>query len=489
MAKTTPELYTFDWLAQNQPELYARVQAAQAESLNLSLRVNTLKSDAQTSIQRWAELYDWQLQGVPYCPSGFWVGQPETTPSSTPSSTIEHRLGYYYIQEAASMLPPELFDFSGLEHPLILDMAASPGGKTIHLADRSEDKGFIVANDASRGRLSALRIVLQTWGVINQAVTCLPGELIGALAPEHFDAVLLDAPCSMQGLRASESHKARSITLTEVEALAERQTRLLESALRAVRVGGQVVYSTCTLTLQEDEGVLAALLAQFPGCFHIVDIQQRLPQPAPGLSGFMNKHFPAEVARAARLWPHIFGTAGFFAAKLVKDAPLPDPPAEPYLRAGKTPQVIVPLPVETQSIINYLSDLYGFDLGAQMRAQALKIVEVNGQLSLLGERLATACADMPWQSSGMALGKALPEGWQPSHEFVSRFGDQFTRGVVTLEDEHLQAWLRGEDIRGYSSEPTLRGSVVALRDAHGRNLGRAKVLGDRLKNLLPTRLF
>ncbi|BBB49385.1 hypothetical protein [Pelolinea submarina] len=485
MAKTTPELYTFDWLARSQPELYARVQAAQDQALDLSLRVNTLKSDAQPAMEKWAELYGWQSQGVPYCPSGFWIGQPEITPSST----IEHRLGYYYIQEAASMLPPELFNFSDLPHPLILDMAASPGGKTIHLADRSGDKGFIVANDASRGRLSALRIVLQTWGVINQAVTCLPGEQIGALAPGRFDAVLLDAPCSMQGLRASESHKARSITLTEVEALAERQTRLLESALRAVKVGGQVVYSTCTLTPQEDEGVLAALLKQFPGCFHIVDIQQRLPQPAPGLTQFMDKNFPAEVAHAARLWPHIFGTAGFFAAKLVKDNSLPDPPAEPYLRAGKTPQVKVPLPVETQGITNYLSDLYGFDLGAQMQAQSLKIVEVNGQLSLLGERLDAACADLPWQSSGMALGKALPEGWQPSHEFVSRFGDCFTSGVLTLEDKYLPAWLRGEDIRGYATDASLRGSVVALRDTHGRNLGRAKLLDGRLKNLLPTRLF
>jgi 16S rRNA (cytosine1407-C5)-methyltransferase len=485
MAKTTPELYTFDWLAHSQPELFARVLAAQEETLDLSLRVNTLKSDPQPAMKKWAKVYGWQTQSVPYCPSGFWVGQPETTPSST----IEHRLGYYYIQEAASMLPPELFDFSDLEHPLILDMAASPGGKTIHLADRSRDAGFIVANDASRGRLSALRIVLQTWGVINQAVTCLPGELIGALAPGRFDAVLLDAPCSMQGLRASESHKARSITLTEVEALAERQARLLESALRAVKVGGQVVYSTCTLTPQEDEGVLAALLAQFPDCFHIVDIQQHLPQPAPGLNQFMDENFPTEVAHAARLWPHIFGTAGFFAAKLVKDGPLPDPPAEPYLRAGKNPQVKVPLPVETQGIMNYLSDLYGFDLGAQMQAQALKIVEINGQLSLLGERLDTACADLPWQSSGMSLGKALPEGWQPSHEFVSRFGDRFTRGVLTLEDTHLPAWLRGEDIRSYNTDPAQRGSVVVLRDALGRNLGRAKLLDGRLKNLLPTRLF
>jgi 16S rRNA (cytosine1407-C5)-methyltransferase len=306
MTKTTAPNYTFDWLAEADPGLYARVTAMREQPLALSLRVNMLKCEPEAAMQKWARQYGWEYECVPYCPSGYWIRQSATPPSST----IEHRLGYYYIQEAASMLPPELFDFSDNPRPLILDMAASPGGKTIHLVDRSADRGFIVANDASRGRIPALRIVLQNWGAINQAITCLPGELIGGMYPETFDAVLLDAPCSMQGLRASESHKARTITVTEVEALAERQSRLLASALQAVKVGGQVVYSTCTLTPQEDEGVLAALLAQYPACFEVQDVQSRLPQPAPGLASFNEKEFPADVRKAARLWPHLFNTAG-----------------------------------------------------------------------------------------------------------------------------------------------------------------------------------
>ena len=93
------------------------------------------------------------------------------------------------------MLPVELFDFASLpDNPLILDMAASPGGKTTHLADRVGDRGLIVANDASRGRIQALEIVLRNWGIINQAVTCLPGEFFGSAYESCFDAVLLDAP-------------------------------------------------------------------------------------------------------------------------------------------------------------------------------------------------------------------------------------------------------------------------------------------------------
>ena len=387
------------------------------------------------------------------------------------------------------MLPAELFDFNAVKQPLILDMAASPGGKTIHLADRSHDRGFILANDASRARIQALRIVLQNWGVINHAVTCLPGELFGALYPETFDAVLLDAPCSMQGLHSSDSHKSRTITMNEVETLAERQARLLESALQSVKIGGQIVYSTCTLTPQEDEGVLALLLSKYPGCFEIQDVGQRLSQPARGLAAFDDSEFPMQVQNAVRLWPHIFGTAGFFAAKLVKTKSLPAASSNARIPANRPPKVLTPLPDECQGIINFLSDLYGFDLDAVIRKQDLQILEINGILTLVPKALLTSFKDLPWLSSGMPLGKTLPNTWQPSHEFVSRFGDRFTSGILTLEDEYLPAWLRGEDIRGYDTGIKTRGTIVAVRDELGRNLGRGKVLKDRLKNLLPTRNF
>jgi 16S rRNA (cytosine1407-C5)-methyltransferase len=485
MGKTKPVTYNFDWLAAANPDLYARVQEVSQQPLDISIRINRLKADPQDAIRNWACLYQWEYEDVPFCSSGFRI----TKSAIAPSSTIEHRLGYYYIQETASMLPVELFDLEELPASLILDMAASPGGKTIHLVDRSRDKGFIVANDASRGRISALRIVLQNWGAINQAITCLPGELIGSVYPEQFDAVLLDAPCSMQGLRASESHKARSITETEVDALAARQIRLLESALQTAKVGGQVVYSTCTLTPQEDEGVLAALLARYPGLFEIRDVSQRLPQPAPGLAAFGDHAFPKEIQRAARLWPHIFGTAGFFAAKLVKTGSLPGMDEIRLPRSGKTRDIKIPLASENGAMIDYLAESYGFDLPAIVDEQALLVVEINGQLTLIGKPLLSVFPDLPWLSSGMPLGKALPEGWQPSHEFVSRFGDRFTQRALTLGDELLPAWQRGEDLRGYSASPDLRGQVVVARDKLGRNLGRAKVLEDRLKNLLPTRIF
>ncbi|HZW03188.1 MAG TPA: hypothetical protein VFF68_04635, partial [Anaerolineaceae bacterium] len=245
-----------------------------------ALRVNPLKANADNHIEAWAQRYDWETRPVPYCPSGYWVVRsPEPI-----SQTIEHRLGFYYIQDAASMLPAELFDLDGLDDPLVLDMAASPGGKTTHLVSRLGDRGLVLANDSSADRITALRIVLQNYGAINAAAARFPGEKYGAWYPETFDRVLLDAPCSMQGLKTTESHPMRPITEREQESLARRQARLLESAFQAVKTGGQVVYSTCTLAPEENEAVLESLLRAYPGAAQIDDLSDRLPAPAPALA-------------------------------------------------------------------------------------------------------------------------------------------------------------------------------------------------------------
>ena len=474
-----------DWLKESQPLVYKQLQTIEEQPLDTSIRINLLKVDPHTAMPDWARRYGWKYDGVPYCPSGFWLREC----AAAPSATLEHRLGCYYIQEAASMLPAELFDFEALEHPLMLDMASSPGGKSIHLADRSRDQGFLLANDASRSRLPALRMVLQNWGLIQQAVTCQPGETLAVSCADVFDVVLLDAPCSMQGLRVSASHKTRAITAGEIEELAARQVHLLESALRAAKPGGQLVYSTCTLTPQENEGVLDAVLRKFAGLVSLQDISRRLPKPAPGLSSFRDHAYLAEMNRALRLWPHLFGTAGFFAAKLIKTDQLPPASFSSRAPAVRSQNLRVPAQSEIRALLASLQDQYGFDLAALMRRQALQIVEINGNLTLVSSLLLEKFNHLAWLSAGLPLGKALPQGWQPSHEFVSRFGAQFSNGIFILEEKYLPAWLRGEDIRGLSALVHQRGHIVVVRDAGGRNLGRGKLLADRLKNMLPTRIF
>ena len=190
-----------------------------------AIRTNMLKVAPQEAIKRWEDLYGWQVKPVPFCDTGWWVTHSE----QSISQPIEHRLGYYYIQDAASMLPVSLFEINPGERPLILDMAASPGGKTTHLIDRSADLGLVVANDSSRDRITMLRLVLQNWGALNVGVTRFPGEKYGVWFPNTFDLVLLDAPCSMQNLRSTEARPMQTISAKERSTLAARQERLLIS--------------------------------------------------------------------------------------------------------------------------------------------------------------------------------------------------------------------------------------------------------------------
>ncbi len=466
--------------------------------LPTSIRINPLKLDPPAALADWRARYGWDVQPVPYCPNGWWIVASRVSPSQT----IEHRLGEYYIQDAASMLPPELFDFDQLEAPLTLDLAASPGGKTTHITARTHDRGLVIANDSSASRITALRLVLDQWGAANAAVTRFPGESFGGWFPDTFDRALLDAPCSMQGLRTSESHPMRPVSEKETAGLALRQERLLESALRAVKPGGQVVYSTCTLAPEEDEGVLDSLLRRFPGAFEIVDLAGRLPGPAPALAAYGQRSFEPQVQRAARLWPHRFGTSGFFAALLMKTAPLSEAPSEaaparPMSRSGFT-ELTRP---EALAWAHGLLQQYAFDLPAVLDRQRLALWRRGRAVYAIPRLYLERFSELPVQSLGLPLGEEgsyggprshsspplPPADLIPSHEWVARFAPEFRSGRYRLDDQQVLPWLRGEDLRGQPDPGFPTGMVVIVTDEQGRLLGRGKILQDRLKNMLPRR--
>ncbi len=467
------------------PQSFANLLSDLESLLYPAIRLNPLKATTQDLLQ-WAERYSWQLDPVPFCPLGWWVKEANVSVSQT----VEHRFGYYYIQEAASMLPAELFTFKHLDHPLILDMAASPGGKTTHLISRSEDRGLVIANDSSAARLTALRLVLQNWGAVNVAVTNFPGERFGSWFPETFDAVLLDAPCSMQGLRSSESHPMRPISEREQNMLAQRQARMLESALRAVKVGGQVVYATCTLTPEENEGVLDRILRQYGSAVQVEDANRLLPVPAPGLVNEECKQYDPQVERAVRLWPHLYHTAGFFAAHLTKLSPMNSGKRVVFESAFSLQRVGF-LPLEKREIISLISNFendYGFDLGSLLVEYDLSLWRRRETIYAFPNRYFSKFSSMPVHTLGMALGEKTPQGFIPAHEWVTRFYQSFLRGHYPLPDEYRPAWLRGEDLRDFHPGEYPSGRVVLVQDAHSQFIGLGKITSQRLKNLLPRRV-
>jgi 16S rRNA (cytosine1407-C5)-methyltransferase len=445
-----------------------------------TLRVNTLKIGIEEARRTWPDWYGWNVQPVSFCPTGWQI----TDGGEELSRTLEHRMGFYYIQDAASMLPAEMFDFEGLARPLILDMAASPGGKTTHLCGKIGDSGLIVANDTSQARIGALRSNLQDWGAIGVAITNFPGERFGGWFPEMFDMALLDAPCSGESLRTAERRKTRPVSAKERQQLQQRQVRLLTSALQAVKPGGQVVYATCTLAPEEDEAVVDAVLKTFPRQVTVENAGHILPIPAPGLTSDGSHPFDPQLQRAVRLWPHLYDTSGFFAALIRKTDSVEVAPQEKPRRSRAQSGLEEVPRAERTRIVSQLQQDYGFDLQALIEGQMLALWRRGKSVYAVPQQFLTHFADLPCSAVGMLIGDFADE-FAPSHEFVSRFFGQFTGRRMKVNEEHVKKWLAGYDLREAQETPYPFGAVVLLEDERGRYMGRGKVLRDRIRNMLP----
>jgi len=462
---------------------FSKLLAELDKPLHGGMRINPFKS-RKGDLEDWKKRYGWEYRAVPFCPEGYQLISRQVNPGIT----LEHRMGAFYLQDAASMLPAEMFDFPPGSHPLIMDLAASPGGKTTHLISRTGDMGLMIANDSSRGRIPALRMVLQNWGAINHAITCFPGEWFGTLFTDQFDAVLLDAPCSMEGLRATDAHPLRSITEKERGALAKRQVMLLSSALQAVCPGGQVVYSTCTLAPEEDEAVLDAILKKYPDRVQIDELDSRFGFSAPGLYSDSHDQFAKAVRNAFRLWPHLFGTAGFFAARLTKKDSLPSEEKNiPRSISSPTPREFLSTGDE-QRILDNIQKTIGFDLTKILETCKQRLRRTGRQVFLHPVRLDDHFSGLRVEFSGMQLGEFAADRFELSHEFCSRFYQSFSSGWVTLPGDLLPAWLRGEDIAKSVFSPLPFSGIILLRDEDGRFIGRGRVTPEKVKNLLPRRM-
>lgn len=457
--------------------------------------------------QHWQRKYGWQFEPVPYCDAGFWVkaagrldaaganADTAATIDVPPSQSWEHKLGHFYLQDAASMLPPEVFDFPLQPEDLVLDMAASPGGKTTHLAACLQDKNLIVANDSSASRLTALRLVLHNQGVTNAVISKMAGEDFGQRYPDTFAAVLLDAPCSMQGLRSSDSHSIRPISARELDGLALRQQRMLESAVAATKPGGQIVYSTCTLNVGEDEAVVDAVLRKFGSALQVEDISSRLAAGAAGLTKWGEQLFDEQLSRTARLWPQVYGTAGFFCARLTK--------LEPGGSSGRSDRVdrvksskleeaqygqALTAP-QTQELASQWLDDFGLELDSLTSDYRLLLNTHQNQVWMLPQAVFRLPGLPAWaRPAGFPLADITPDGYQPSHDFAARFFSHFSANRYTVEKGQVKDWLRGEPLDGATGTYRPR-QIVVMADAEGLFLGLAKVVNGQFKNILPRRLL
>ena len=278
--------------------------------LRKSIRVNTLKIDVEECAKRLSK--DWNLEPVLWCKEGFFIehkgGRLDV------GNTVEHALGYYYVQEAASMIPPVILDPQPGD--IILDMAASPGSKSSQIVQYMKNKGILVANDVKGDRLAALGINLQRIGSYNSVITLMQGESY-AKSGIQFDKVLLDAPCSGTGTIRKSPKTILMWNPDMVRRLSRIQKKLIMTAWHVLKPGGTLVYSTCSTEPEENEGVVSFLLENVKDA-KMLEIDLPIKRSNPVLE-FDGQSYHPEVHNCLRLWPQDNDTEGFFVAGIKKE--------------------------------------------------------------------------------------------------------------------------------------------------------------------------
>ncbi len=300
-----------------------------------AIRVNTLK----LSVADFATFSPWPLTPIPWCEQGFFLDR-----KANAGTHPFHDAGLYYIQDPSTMAVATLL--APQPGQRVLDLCASPGGKTTHMTSLLAGQGLLVANEIDRGRAEILRRTLERWGVRNALVLNETPERLAERWPGGFDRVLVDAPCSGEGMFRKNDDARTYWSEAHVVGCALRQTGILDSAAQLVRPGGRLAYATCTFAPEENEAVIWRFLRSHSD-FELVE-PRWLPGFAAGRPDWAAWPAAADeqaacLANTVRLWPHKTQAEGHFIAILQRtgeQARLDWPPAEPIKLSAADRQAV-----------------------------------------------------------------------------------------------------------------------------------------------------
>ena len=428
-------------------ELYTYATAQPARGVT----VNTLRCTPDW----FAAHKDFAAEPSKFCRTAF-----TTAADFRPGRHPWHHAGLLYAQEPSASAPAALLDVRpGMR---VADLCAAPGGKTSQLAAALQGQGLLLANEFVAARAEILRQNLERMGVTNAVITNEDTASLAKALPGQFDRVLVDAPCSGEGMFRKEAVAAAQHSDALVAHCAELGAEILENAAALLAPGGVLVYSTCTFAPAEDEAQIAAFLARHPE-FTLCDLSG-CGFGRPGEENRAPAGFAAGCCR--RIWP-ADGGEGHFMAKLQKaaDAEAPNPPKV------KPPKAVKP-PAEWLEFAK-----------AYFPALVSRPLAGAGEWLLLpapaSEGLNTA--KLRIVRGGVLAGSVLKKRFQPAHALFMAYGADCTnREELTLADPRTAAWLRGEEIDAVTAQ---NGWCAVLVD--GFPLGGGKVSGGRIKNHYP----
>lgn len=442
---------------------FARFNAICFQPLRRSLRINTLKISVADFLAQTAH-YGWRLTPIPWCAEGFWI---EREDESLPlGSVAEHLSGLFYIQEASSMLPVSAL-FAGCPEPTqVMDMAAAPGSKTTQIAAKMNNQGLIVANEYSASRVKVLHANISRCGVSNCALTHFDARVFGAALPQQFDAILLDAPCSGEGVMRKDQDALKNWSLESTHEIAATQRDLIASAFHALKPGGTLIYSTCTLNQIENQQVVAWLLAEYPDAVSIEPLDDLFTgaEKAVTPEGFLH------------VFPQLFDSEGFFVARLRKTAEVAALPAPTY-KLGKLP--FFPATRKLQAEVYAAAKQVGLAW-----PENLALWERDKELWLFPREAEPLLNKVRFSRIGLRLAETFAKGYRWQHEAVVALASGSADNCYGLTEAEAEEWFRGRDIHPENTPP-LDEMVVTL---HQQPLGLAKRVNSRIKNSYPREL-
>lgn len=434
------------------------------QPLRRSLRVNTLKISVSEFLSL-VEPYGWRLTPVPWCEEGFWIERDsdETLPLG---STAEHLSGLFYIQEASSMLPVSALFAKGTVPQRVMDMAAAPGSKTTQIAARMANQGAIVANEYAASRVKVLHANISRCGISNVALTHFDGRVFGAAVPESFDAILLDAPCSGEGVVRKDPDALRNWSAESTDEIARTQMALIDSAFHALRPGGTLVYSTCTLNPQENQQICLWLKNRYPDAVEFEPLNDLFDEAYRAITpeGFLH------------VFPQLFDCEGFFVARLRKTASV-DALEKPGYKLGKFPFQRLRGAAAQQIIA--AADKSGLRFG-----DSLTLWQRDREIWLFPAELDPLLSQIRFSRPGIKLAEQHNKGFRWQHEAIIALARGDDPLAFSLTPAEAEAWYRGQDI--YPETPVPGDEVIVT--FQGQPLGLARRVGSRLKNSYPREL-
>ena len=402
-----PERYT-EQMKELLGDAYEAYLASFEETPANCIRVNT----AKISIEEFLQIAPFALTPVPWCPSGFYYGEQDR-----PGTHPYYYAGLYYMQEASAMIPAQILPIA--EGDIVLDACCAPGGKSTALAARLNGTGVLMANDISASRQNATLKNMERFGVRNAYITAADLNRIADVLPEYFDKVLLDAPCSGEGMFRRDPSLIKAWEEKDSSFYAPLQKQLADAAVRCLKPGGMLVYSTCTFSPQEDEEVLLDLCRSHPD-MHIVPVPERYERFRPGV-------LPG-TEDCLRLYPHELHGEGHFAALLRKDG-----------TAEKIPLLTKPGAVPKQMR----------EFASLLDSRLLRgvITVRNEQVYVLHDKK-IADSGLRMVRSGLLLGSVRGERFEPSQAlaFACRADDFANTVRFAADDPRVWKYLRGETI-------------------------------------------